>query len=132
MAIARTLGVVALLAAAACGGAHRNLAAYRADTNQLLASREPQIKACYDDALKVDGKLAGTVTVQFIVEKKTGAITNAAIAKDRTTAPPLLGDCVLKAMDGLVLAPGDRNEGRATFVYEFKPTTPPAAAPPAA
>jgi hypothetical protein len=28
---------------------------------------------------------------------------------------------VLKAVEGLKLDPPDRNEGRATFVYEFKP-----------
>ena len=120
------LFAAALLASAtACAGTARGLEAYRTDTNNLLETRSAQLKSCYDDALKTDAKLAGTVTVQFIVEKQTGAIANAAVEPDKTTAPPILGQCVVKAVDGLVLAPPDRNEGRATFVYEFKPTTAP-------
>ena len=120
------LFAVSLLAsAAACAGTARGLEAYRTDTNNLLETRSAQLKSCYEDALKTDGKLAGTVTVQFIVEKQTGAIANAAVEQDKTTGPPILGQCVVKAVDGLVLAPPDRNEGRATFVYEFKPTTAP-------
>jgi hypothetical protein len=114
-----------LACATACSGTARGLEAYRTDTGNLLETRSAQIKRCYDDALKTDDKLTGTVTVQFIVEQKTGVIANAAVAADKTTAPPALGQCVVKAVDGLVLAPPDRNEGRATFVYEFKPTPAP-------
>lgn len=121
-----TLLAASLLAcAAACSGTARGLEAYRTDTGNLLDTRSAQIKSCYDDALKTDEKLAGTVTVQFVVEKKTGAIANAAVAPDKTTAPPALGQCVVKAVEGLVLAPPDRNEGRATFVYDFKPNPAP-------
>ncbi|HET7505034.1 MAG TPA: AgmX/PglI C-terminal domain-containing protein [Kofleriaceae bacterium] len=112
--------------AAACSGTARGLEAYRADTGKLLDTRNPQLERCYNDALKTDATLAGTVTVQFIVEKQTGAIANARVLADKTTAPPALGDCVVRALDGLVLAPPDRNEGRATFVYEFKPNPAPA------
>ena len=115
-----------LASAAACAGTARGLEAYRTDTNSLLETRSAQLKSCYDDALKTDANLAGTVTVQFIVEKQTGAIANAAVEQDKTTAPPILGQCVVKAVDGLVLAPPDRNEGRATFTYEFKPNPAPA------
>ncbi|HEU4731659.1 MAG TPA: AgmX/PglI C-terminal domain-containing protein [Kofleriaceae bacterium] len=111
---------------AACSGTSRGLEAYREDTGKLLETRSAQLRSCYDDALKTNATLAGTVTVQFIVEKKTGMISNAKVEPDKTTAPPALGDCVIKAIDGLVLAPPDRNEGRATFTYEFKPNPAPA------
>jgi hypothetical protein len=64
--------------------------------------------------------------VQFVVENKTGTITSPSVDQSKSTAPPVLGDCVVKAIDGLTLAPPDRNEGRATFVYEFKPNPAPA------
>jgi hypothetical protein len=116
----------AIATAAACGGTARGLEAYRNDTSTLLETRSAQLQSCYGDALKTDPKLSGTVTVQFVVENKTGAITRPAVDRSQSTAPPVLGDCVVKAIDGLTLAPPDRNEGRATFVYEFKPNMAPA------
>jgi hypothetical protein len=119
-----TILVCALFAAAAgCSGTARGLEAYRTDTQRLLATRNDQLKGCYDAALKSDPKASGTVTVTFVVEKKTGAIANAAIDTAKTSAPQPVSACVLKAVDGLKLDPADRHEGRATFVYEFTPAT---------
>ena len=107
---------------AGCGTA-RSVDAYRSDTEKLLQSRGDQIKSCYDAALKTDRKVAGTVAVSFVVEKDSGVISQATIDAGKTTAPSALGQCVVGAVTGLKLDPGDRNEGRATFVYEFKPST---------
>jgi hypothetical protein len=129
----RTTNMLNLLAAsllacaAACSGTARGLEAYRTDTTKLVETRNRQIQGCYEDALKTEATLAGTVTVQFIVEKQTGAIAYPMIQQDKTTAPAVLAQCVVRAVDGLVLAPPDRNEGQATFVYEFKPTPAPSA-----
>jgi hypothetical protein len=114
-----TFGLV--VGAAGCGTA-READAYRADTEKLLETRGPQLKSCYDEALKADRATAGTVTLQFVVEKDSGAITQPSIVAGKSTAPASLGQCLIKAVEGLKLEPGDRNEGRATFVYEFKPT----------
>ncbi len=111
-------GLVASLAA--CGSL-RTVDAYRADTTRLLATRSAQLQRCYDDALTADGKAAGTVTVQFVVASDSGAISKPTVEPAHSTAPPALGQCVVKAIDGLVLAPADAQEGHATFVYEFKP-----------
>ena len=113
--------VALLVVVGGCSGTARGLEAYRTDTQHLLESRSAQVQSCYDTALSSDGKAAGTVAVQFVVEKKTGVVTKATLDTKRTTAPQAVGDCVLKAVDGLKLDPPDRNEGRATFVYEFKP-----------
>lgn len=118
--------VLALLALGACGGTARGLEAYRTDTQHTLESRNAQIQSCYDAALAKDAKAAGTVAVQFTVEKKTGQFTAAALDPKRTTASPLLGDCVLTAVKDLKLDPPDKNDGHATFVYEFKPAPAPA------
>ncbi|HEX3481308.1 MAG TPA: hypothetical protein VHT91_40120 [Kofleriaceae bacterium] len=117
----RTLAAALVASLAACSGGLRNVEAYRADTAKLLATRGAQLQRCYDDALRTDGKAAGTVTVQFAIEKDTGAISRPTVDPAHSTAPPALGRCVVKAIDGLVLAPPDSKEGRATFVYEFQP-----------
>jgi hypothetical protein len=108
------------LGAAGCGTA-READAYRADTEKLLQTRSAQLKSCYDEALKTDRTLAGTVTLQFVVEKDTGAVTQPTVGKG--SAPASLGQCLLKSVEGLKLDPGDRNEGRASFTYDFKPAS---------
>ena len=112
--------IIGVLALVGCGGTARGLEAYRADTQTLLDTRNAQLQSCYDEALKTNDKLAGTVTVAFVIEPKTGAIEHPTVDAAKSTAPAPLGDCVIKAVQGLVLAPADRHEGRATFVYEFK------------
>jgi hypothetical protein len=113
------VGLVAGLTA--CGGAGRNQQAYAADASRLLETRRPDLVRCYDHALEADATAAGRVTVEFVVEPDTGVIKHATIDSANTTAPDELDQCVLHAVLGLTLAPPDRNEGRATFVYEFKP-----------
>jgi TonB family protein len=111
-----------LLASATACGTARDVDAYRSDTQKLLDSRSSQLQSCYDDALKSNRKLSGTVTVQFVVEKESGQVVKATIDTAKSTAPPALGQCVLRVVEGLKLEPPDKNEGQATFVYEFKPS----------
>ena len=113
--------VIAIAMIAGCSGTARGLEAYRTDTQHLLETRNAQIQSCYDGVVKTDAKAAGTVTVQFVVEKKTGEITKATLDAKRTTASQAVGSCVLQAVAGLKLDPPDRHEGQATFTYEFKP-----------
>jgi hypothetical protein len=124
--LSRWFAAGAIASAAACAGTARAPEAYRDDTSKLLETRTAQLQQCYSEALKTDAGLSGTVTVQFVVAPKTGAITQPSVDHSKSTAPPVLGDCVVKAVDGLTLAPPDRHEGRATFVYEFKPNPAPA------
>jgi hypothetical protein len=65
----RALAASVVASLAACSGGLRNVEAYRADTTKLLATRSAQLQRCYSDALRADGKAAGTVTVQFVIEK---------------------------------------------------------------
>jgi hypothetical protein len=108
-------------ASAGCGGAVRTAEPYRDDVAKVLATKNADVKACYDNLLKGKKDLAGTVTVKFTVEMKTGAFKDV-----KTDGPAELGTCVSSAMSGLVLNPGDINNGDATFVYEFT-VGPPAA-----
>lgn len=111
--------IAALVLAAGCGGKARGPEAYRNDTQSLLEARSAQLQSCYDAALATDATLAGKVRVSFVVAKKTGAVKDAKV-DPATAAPAPLNACVLKVLEGLVLDPADRNEGRATFEYEFR------------
>jgi hypothetical protein len=97
-----------------CSGALRTAQPYRDDVAAVMATKNGDVKACYDNALKANKDLNGKVTVHFAVEMKTGTFKDV-----KTDGPAELGTCVSNALNGLVLAPGDANNGDATFVYEF-------------
>lgn len=103
----------------------RGAEVYRNETQKVLETRSAQLKSCYDGALKADGAAAGTVTVRFVVEKRTGAFGQAAIVPAKSSAPEAVVRCLLGVIDGLKLAPPDANEGQATFIYEFRPAPAP-------
>ena len=113
----------------------RDTETYKKDTRTVLESKNDGIKSCYDSALAANPAQSGSVVVTFIVEKKTGTLTNVAADPNKSTAPESLQQCVVTALEGLVLDPPDQREGQATFTWTFsgpsgegKPTE---AAPPA-
>ena len=115
-----TIGFVLLaVGSAACGGAIRTAEPYRDDVAKVLETKNGDVTACYNEALKTKKDLAGTVTVKFAVEMKTGTFKDV-----KTDGPPELSTCVSNALNGLVLSPGDVNNGDATFVYQFTPGAP--------
>jgi hypothetical protein len=105
----------------ACSATKRGPELYRTDTQTVLETRNTQLERCYDEVLASDASAAGTVAVQFVVAKKSGAFGQVAVDPARSTAPEPLVRCVIDAMQGLALQPGDASEGRATFVYRFEP-----------
>lgn len=110
------------IALTACGGGmKRTPAAYRTDTQQLLASRTPDLETCYAKTLANNPTAGGLVTVTFHVDKKTGKLTHTALDQARSTAPEPVALCVLESLAGLTLQPPDRSEGQATFAYELRP-----------
>jgi len=84
----RTLAAGLVVSLAACSSGLRNVDAYRADTAKLLATRSAQLQRCYEKALTADGKAAGTVTVQFVIESDSGAISKPTVEPAHSTAPP--------------------------------------------
>jgi hypothetical protein len=124
-----TLLVISVAAMAACAGTQRSPAMYRADTQKVLETRTEQIKRCYDGLLEKDAAVSGTVTVRFVVEKKTGTFTKATVEPGKTNAGEPLVLCVLEAMRGLKLDPPDAHEGQAMFSYDLAPPAPVPAPP---
>jgi len=102
-----------------CSFAVRSPDMYRDDTNKLLASKNEEIKACYDAHVKAHPGAAGKVTVKFGVEEKTGKLVDITVDKANTTAPDPVPECVTKAIAGLTLTPGDQKKGDATYTYDF-------------
>jgi hypothetical protein len=117
------------LSVAGCSFAARSPDMYRDDTRAVLETKNEQIKGCYDELLKTNKDAGGNVTVKFTVAKDTGAFSNVAADPAGTTAPPELAQCVLNALQGLALTPGDKSDGQATFIYQFSAGAPPEPAP---
>lgn len=111
----------AVLLTTGCSFAVRSPDMYRDDTAKVLATKNEEIKSCYDGAVKATPGAGGKVTIKFNVEVKTGKFTDITVDKANTTAPDPLSECVTKAIAGLSLAPADQNKGDATFAYEFTP-----------
>jgi hypothetical protein len=102
----------------ACSFIARSAEDYRDVTRELVSTKNGEIKDCYDVALQSDEGAAGKIVVNFTVEKKTGTIMNPSL-DESSTAPPELGQCVVAAVDGLVLDPPDQRDGVAKFSWEF-------------
>lgn len=117
----RTL-LLCIVLLAACSATKRSQTMYRQDTQAVLETRSDRIASCYDKALEANPKIAGLVTVRFVVEKKTGAFVSATVDPTKSNASEALVVCMLEAVKGLALNPPDTNEGRATFVYELQPS----------
>ena len=122
-ALSLVLTVASALTIAACAGslAKRDAQTYRTDTRALLTTHDQKFKSCYDQALAQDPSVAGIVVVNFKVMAKTGAIAEPAVDEAHTTAPASLTNCIVTNLEGLVLSPADKNEGRATFRWDFAP-----------
>jgi hypothetical protein len=120
--ISKSLSFVALTLAFAtgCSFAARSPDMYREDVQKLLEGQSASVQSCFVTALQADKTAGGTVTVRFTVAKDTGAFENASVDAARTTAPEPVSQCVLKSLEGLVLNPGDAQQGDATFAWEFR------------
>jgi hypothetical protein len=124
--------IMVCAASVGCQAMIRDADQFEKDTGTLLATKNDQVKQCYEQALKSDPKLGGNVGVHFMIQKETGKVMDAKVDPALTTAPDSLQQCVLTSLDGLLLAPPDTgNDGLGTWVYEFKPN-PQKQAPPEA
>jgi hypothetical protein len=128
----KTSIAIAFLASmsAACSFMARDTETYKNDTRTSLEAKNSAVVGCYDTALAANPSQSGNVVVTFVVEKKTGAITNVSADPNQSTAPEALQQCVVTALEGLTLDPADRREGQATFTWTF--TAPAGAGKPAA
>jgi hypothetical protein len=109
------------LSSVACSYHARGPEQYRDDTQALLESKTPEIKACYDELLRARTDVAGSVRVNFKVQEETGKIFETTVDPTGTTAPPELAQCVVRTIDGLQLVPPDERTGIATYTWDFQP-----------
>ena len=116
----RAAPVLALALTSGCSFAARSADVYRDDTRSLLERKNNDIKACYDEKLKEDPQLSGTVVLKFKVLAKTGQLAKVKVDPEGTTAPKSLTRCIVHAIEGLKLDPGDEREAEASFRWEFQ------------
>jgi hypothetical protein len=111
-----------LLAAfvAGCGGNARTPEQWTEDTYKLLESKSSDVQACYNEELKKNPLLEGKVTVDFVIQNRTGQFAKVRVDANKSTAADPARKCVLKAVEDLKLGPPDQNTGKATFTWEFK------------
>lgn len=112
------------LATVGCSFHARSAKDYADVTQKVLASKNSEIRSCYETVLKQDKKAAGVVAVNFTVEAKTGAIIDPKVDEQNTTAPEPVSACVVDNMAGLKIDPPDQREGQASFAYNFKANQP--------
>lgn len=120
--------VIAALASG-CTFIARDTETYKQETRKVLETKNSEIVGCYDKALAANPSQSGNVVVTFIVEKKTGNITNVSADPNQSTAPEALQTCVVTSLEGLVLDPADQREGQATFTWTFSPPAAPGGKP---
>ena len=114
-----TIAFALIAGLAGCSFIARDTETYQNETRKVLESKNSAIVSCYDSALAANPAQSGNVVVTFVVEKKTGAITNVAADPNQSTAPEGLQTCVVTALEGLKLDPADQREGQATFTWTF-------------
>lgn len=102
-----------------CSFAARSPEMYRDDTKSVLATKNEEIRACYNGILKSDENAAGKVTLKFEVETEEGKIVNVEVDKANTTASDTVAECVANNVAGLGLTPPDARKGEATWTWEF-------------
>ncbi len=130
-----TLVVTAMCMMGGCSIAARSPEMYRDETSATLATKNDEIRACYDALLKTSPSASGRVAVHFDVpkdgEENAGRVSNVQVDPSNTTAPQPVADCVTKTITGAgPLSPPDQRNGNATFVYEFAAPPPPVAPAP--
>lgn len=125
----KTTALLALLAfGAGCSFIARDTATYKSDNRKMLETKNSDIRACYDQALATDPNLKGEVTVSYMIEKKTGKLTNLKVNADKSTAPEGLQNCVMGALEGLKMPRPDRRDGQVqSFTWSFQGQGKPAA-----
>lgn len=104
-----------------CSFIARDTETYKADNRNLLETKTPEVRACYDQALEADPNLKGDVVISYTIEKKTGKLTNMTVLTDQTTAPENLQNCVMSAVEGLEFPRPDQRDGIVqSFTWSFQ------------
>ncbi|HEX4351979.1 MAG TPA: AgmX/PglI C-terminal domain-containing protein [Polyangiales bacterium] len=116
----RTLAILGIICATACGCGARDAEAYRDDTRKLLDTRSVGLQACYDAELQRHPDATGKVIVRFKISNDTGAVEDPRVDDLLSTPNRTLRGCVLDALKGLKLDPVDARTGDATFTWEFQ------------
>ncbi|MCH9685064.1 MAG: AgmX/PglI C-terminal domain-containing protein [Deltaproteobacteria bacterium] len=118
----KTIALLTLVAfGAGCSFVARDTETYKQDNRKLLETKTSDIKACYDAALTQTPTLSGDVVASYMIEKKTGKLTNVKVITDKSSAPEGLQNCVLASLEGLVMPKADRRDGEVqSFTWSFK------------
>lgn len=88
----------------------------------------PLLRECYEIALENDPELAGTLTIEFVVdaeEEVGGYVREAQVAEDSSLGDPVVRECITETILSLeFIPPQDGGEVRVRYPFTFLPAAP--------
>lgn len=114
-----------------CGGSARTEAEWQDDTSKFMTNQSGAVKNCYENALQNNPDIKGRLVVKFTFQNDTGRIKKVKFDEGSSTiADKGMRRCIEKHLEKLSMEPGDKNDGKATVVFDFSATVTDAAADP--
>jgi uncharacterized protein HemX len=115
----RLLGGFAVMTALAAGCAGSGFGeATRSDVQARMAAIQAPITRCYEEALKRNRKLQGTMMLAFVAESQTGKFAQVRVARSDVPDPEL-ERCVIEQVGTLKLAAPTKTNLQVEYPLEF-------------
>ncbi len=84
---------------------------------RIVHANFPRLRACYDQGLKMDPSLRGTITTRFIIDS-TGAVETASLVSS-TMSNPNVSTCVVGVFSTLSFPSPENGKARVTYPISF-------------
>lgn len=92
---------------------------YAKDVMAALAAFDPNLRACYTNALNRNAEIKGDLVLQVLASSKTGTIRQARKSKGSITDGAMI-DCVISELQQIPMPVQENMVGELTFMFEAK------------
>lgn len=90
----------------------------RADVRARMATLEQPVARCYEEALKRNRKLRGSMLVAFVAASGTGKFSDVRVVRS-DVADPDLERCVVEQVSSLTLTAPQKSQIAVEYPFEF-------------